>query len=348
MRYVPTRHLPTLMGLITALLFSLICAGQAFARPKPPALPTPAVICTTCGGGADGFFGSNQTWMNNATATWPQAAGNWCGIADIQAIEKYAYLKSTGSDATIPYPYQSNIAALLNSSAAISPWGQAHVDGTRTAGFKADIAADGGLDPRGAAWGAWDVTPNGYYFHNYIYSFSHTGNDPYGGNAATYAFGSDYGPAHGLNNPIIVAINQGEHLFLIDGVYATSDPSAGGETIDFVDTWDPSYGEAAHPYNNNYQEAWSIDDWLNIQITSNSGYLWKYPYSKTANQGYDPEPNTTPGYYDAPTGAVPNHWNGYYVTIEQDLVTRCQASPNIAYNQSGNEVAYNNGTQYCP
>lgn len=203
--------------------------------------------------------------------------------------------------------------------------------------FIADIAGDSGTDPRSLAWGLWTVTPNGFYFHNWIYQTNAI--------TATDDFASDYGPAHGLNNPIIVDINQGSHSFTIDGVYAQSDPSAGG-TVDAIDTWDPGYAGPGTSYNSSQQEVWSVYDWTTYQVPSGS-YLFAQPYSNTANGGYDPEPSTNPGYYNPEQGGVLHHWNTYYVTIEQDLVTRCNASPNIAYTQTGAEAPHN-GSAYCP
>lgn len=150
--------------------------------------------CTTCGGGT--YYGADDTQVQTDTnsAGWPQQGDNWCGVAIITAVEYYDWHKYNGST-TPPYSSQGSVVTMLNASSAISPWGQ----GTAGASgpgpkFKADISADTGTDPRAQAWGSWNVTPNGYYFHNWIY---HTDND-----TATKDFAADFGPAHGLNDPI--------------------------------------------------------------------------------------------------------------------------------------------------
>lgn len=312
--------------------------GIALAAPSSPS--SPATVGCGSGGCGGNFYGANINWIVTATSHWPQAAGNWCGVANIQAIDIYDWIKYDGNSNPSGSDQQS-IANMLNSSSAVSPWGQAHtVPGDPGPAFVADIAADGGTDPRAIAWGAWNVSPNGYYYHNWIYRTTNT--------TATYDFASDFGPANGVNDPISVTINTGEHSFIVDGVWASSDPSAGGETIYDIDTWDPSVGEPnTNSYNSANPEAWSLYDWLNYQYPHGS-VLWSTGYY-TGN-GYDPDPSTNPGYY---VGSFPNfgdqhyHWNGYYVTIEQDYVTACQASPNIAYSEDGSPAPYN-GAQYCP
>ncbi len=40
-------------------------------------------ICSPC----YSFYGSNHSWMYTATNDWYQHQGNWCGIANIRAIQ---------------------------------------------------------------------------------------------------------------------------------------------------------------------------------------------------------------------------------------------------------------------
>lgn len=127
----------------------------------------------------------NESWLAAIVAwpyNWPEQKDNWCGVASIQAINAYAYHKQ-GIDSQNNYSTQRQMADLLNSSGATSPWGLSYLTG----GFKADIAADKGTDPRSLAWGVYTATPNGYYYHNYIYP-------QYNGvYAATQNFASDFG-----------------------------------------------------------------------------------------------------------------------------------------------------------
>lgn len=338
MEYMSSRRLVlTLVGglaLIVSLAFSGNAnAGSFTAKPLPPAVPTCPGGC-----GGDSFYGANQGMMSTAfnKGDWPQQHGNWCGVANIELINWYDQIKTFGNNVFPTWQTQQEIANLLNTSSATSPWGQATCKDSTHPAFVADIAADGGTDPRSISWGLWTVTPNGFYFHNWVYDTSNV--------TATYDFASDFGPAHGLNDPISVTIDVGKHSFVVDGVYATSDPSAGGEVVDGIDTWDPAVASGFGQYNSTIQEVWSTSDWWNKQYSSGS-VLWKNPYN-TNNSFGDPEPSTTSNnYYNAPPLGV--HWNNQYVTIEQDLVTRCNASPDIAYNQNGAEVPHN-GSAYCP
>src|SRR5579859_3716332 len=199
------RHLPVVMGSILALIMSLAFSGRALGSPLPSSsAESPRVPpCSYCGN--DLFYGANQSWMSTAISksAWPQKQGNWCGVANIIAINWYDQIKTFGTNVSPTWQTQQSISNLLNTQSAISPWGQAtRVDSTHPA-FVADIAADGGTDPRSIAWAAWEVTPNGFYFHNWDYDTSNT--------SAIYYFSSDFGPAHGLNDPISVTINEGAH-----------------------------------------------------------------------------------------------------------------------------------------
>src|SRR2546429_9420223 len=42
------------------------------------------------------FYGSNHCWMLTATNDWYQHQGNWCGIANIRAIQVYDWLYYNG------------------------------------------------------------------------------------------------------------------------------------------------------------------------------------------------------------------------------------------------------------
>jgi hypothetical protein len=240
---------------------------------------------------------------------FPQQDGNWCGIAAIFAVSVYDY---TVSQQTPPSNYsQQAIHDYLNS--INSPWGPAtYHDGGPGPYVSTDIAADVGEDPAAMSQGTYDWTPYPYYFHNWIYRTSNT--------TATYAFGSDFGPAAGINDPIIVAINGGAHFFVVSGVWANQDPSAGksGTVIYDIQTHDPWLNsrdqgfDGTKPYNQTQTEAWSLSDWLSKSILWHSGY--------NTNNTYDPEPSTTgSNYYNPPfPGGYNAHWNGYYVTIEQE------------------------------
>lgn len=210
-----------------------------------------------------------------------------------------------------------------------SPWGA-------TSGFvKADISNDFGLDPRAIAYGAYTVTPNGYYFHNYIYQYT-SGTPSQNAASATHNIALDFGPSGGVNNPISVTVNHGLHSFVVSGVYASSDPSIGNETLFGVDTWDPFVGFGAS-INPTREVVWSLTEWTtNLQ-------LWGSTYS--SNGGGDPDPSTPTNYYNPPFPAYGNqqhHWIGYYVSIEEDATAVCNtAGPNYSLNQLGQPSPHN-------
>lgn len=343
-------------------------SAQALSGPSHTAA-TPYAQC--CGGGGN-FYGADPVTMSTATNDWPQKEGNWCGVADVSAIERYDWIKYNGTDPGASGQNQYTVHDRMNSSAAISPWGTSYSNPWGVSGapyVNADIAGDSGEDPRAQAWAAWDGTPNGYYFHNYNYS-------PYQGstnNSATYQVALDYGPAHGMNHPIIVIINDGKHALVQDGVYASSDPSAGGETLYAVDLWDSAFSGQGTGYLFGYQNASiSISDWESATY-GRSGYnFWTYPYdagdwqtvsawntpdipvdplakANLTRNTDDPDPNTrnssyyTVHYFNSGLGLWV-HWENSFVTIEQDTVTTCSASPNYALDRYGNLASYNGGT----
>lgn len=369
MVYSSSKRLLAGVILLVALTASLVFSNIASAHPAGgrvvSATKARTIPLTTVN-----YYGATYGQTLAATQYWPQSEDNWCGIANVQAIELFDWAKYGGGAGFAPYPSEADIYTLMNSTGsggtvdAESPWGTAiketnPITGLKQSAYvKADIADDGGTDPRSIAWALWFVTPNGLYFHNYIYPGTViVNNQEVNGNlAATANFAYDFG-ADGLNNPISVAINQGAHSMLVDGVYATDDPSENdGAGVTAIDTWDPLVGSSFpddEPYNSTQDEVWSIDDWVSLTPpgTVNNGYLFGYPYSATASNGYDPDPNTdhqsspasSPIYYNP----QPAHWNTNFVTDEGDDVTACDADPNIAYNNVGLPVAHY-GTTWCP
>jgi hypothetical protein len=269
--------------------------------------------------------------MLTATNDWYQHHGNWCGIANIRAIQVYDWLyydgKAPGWDNS-----QEAIYSRLNSYS--SPWG--HGPG----GYVySDIAADGGTDPHSIAYGAWYDTPPSsqnqpYWFHNWIYRTSST--------TATYDFGTDFGRntvSH--NDPISVTIDGGFHSFVVDGVWASSDPSYPGATISAIDTWDPWLNHAnqsvdgTHPYNHTENQVWSLTDWTSNRVMWGQGY--------NTHNGFDPDPNTPNHYYVPPFNSygVPYHWNTYFVTIEQDRINTNSTPADYAIDQNGHLAPHN-------
>jgi len=334
MQTIQRRLFSSFVGVILALmLIQLLNLGgglQAQAASHDPAnsgqqVQSRSPNCSPC----YYFFGSNHSWMYTATNDWYQHQGNWCGIANIRAIQVYDWLYYNGK---APQWDNSQEAIHNRLNSITSPWGPG-------GGYvKASISRDFGTDPHAIAYGAWYDTPvstssQPYWFHNWIYRTSST--------TATYDFGTDFGRntvSH--NDPISVTIDGAYHSFVVDGVWATSDPSSPGATIGSIDTWDPWLNHAntsvdgTHPYNQYQNQVWSMTDWITNRI------LWGQPYN-TSN-GSDPEPDTPNHYYVPPfPGGYTHHWNTYYITIEQDYISNATTSYDYAIDQNGHLAPHN-------
>ena len=276
------------------------------------------------------FYGSNHSRMYTATNDWYQHRGNWCGIANIRAIQVYDWLYYNGGS---PQWDNSQEAIYSRLNATYSPWGSG-------GGYvRENISRDFGTDPHAIAYGTWYDTPPStssqpYWFHNWIYRTSST--------TATYDFATDFGKntvSH--NDPISVTIDGAYHSFVVDGVWAISDPSLGSTTISSIDTWDPWLNHAnnsvdgTHPYNHTQNQVWSLTDWTTNRVMWGQGY--------NSFNGSDPEPDTPNHYYVPPFNSygVKYHWNSYFVTIEQDRINDATTSSHYAIDQNGHLAPHN-------
>src|SRR5438874_281118 len=200
MTFVQRRLFSILVGIAIALaliqLLNLSGGSQAQATPRGlgrPEVQMELPNCSPC----YYFYGSNHSWMVTATGDWYQHQGNWCGIANIRAIQRYDWLYYNGGS---PQWDNSQEAIHTRLDSYTSPWG--HGPGGYV---QSDISADGGTDPHSIAYGAWYDTPvstssQPYWFHNWIYRTTST--------TATYDFGTDFGKntvSH--NDPISVTID---------------------------------------------------------------------------------------------------------------------------------------------
>jgi hypothetical protein len=329
MLFLQRRLFAILLGVALALLFvQLLDLNHSLAL---QAMPTHASSAST-GQSATTytFYGSNHSWMYAATSDWYQHRGNWCGIANIRAIQVYDWLYYNGHS---PQWDNSQEAIYTRLNATSSPWGSGN-------GYvREDISRDVGTDPHAIAYGAWYDTPlsttsQPYWFHNWIYRTSST--------TATYDFSTDFGQntvSH--NDPISVTIDGGYHSFVVDGVWASSDPSYPGAQLSAIDTWDPWLNHAnnsvdgTHPYNHTQNQVWSLTDWTTNRLMWGQGY--------NTHNGSDPDPDTPNHYYVPP---FPNfnivyHWNTYFVTIEQDRINNASTSYDYAIDQNGHLAPHN-------
>lgn len=296
------------------------------------------------GGGGEGtalaasgtYYGANTAWVSDAASDWPQANGNWCGVANIELIANYTYEQAMG---TSYYPFhgggQQRIANDLDSAAGVSQWGTPSWNGLGP-GFKADIARDGGTDPRSIAWGIlyesaagnylhlqkpgylqprWAT--RGYSFHDVIYPASWGIQNAVGSLARTL---------EQYQIPISVTMAHGLHSDVLSGVYATDDPIGSfPANVTALTMWDPAVVNGSGGYQSAREVTWSYSSFISDSV------MWGSTYQ--SNNGYDPDPAV--GIY-TPNASYPTHWIGNWTAIAPD--SQIGTSPDYALDQNGNPM----------
>jgi hypothetical protein len=323
---VHTRHRWLLIvATLSALLLSLTFTQPSSA--KGTSSTHAAQAATTCdqnGGYAcqGTYYGADIVSMRTATNAWPQAYDNWCGIAGVQAVMRYAWGTQYGNWYPLNWA-QGSIHDQMNGQLGNNPVSRWGTPGGSSY-VQANLSQDFGTDPRAVAWATWLVTPDNTFYHNYIYRN--------GASGATHNIGLDFGPTHGVNRPIVVMINTGLHAFVVSGVYAASDPSVSTNVqIYGVYTWDPFVGRGPS-INSEMEVVWSMWDW------TNKSDLWGTGYGNAS----DPEPSTPINYYNPPFPTQSHHWNTYRTSIEQDWVRVCSTVlPDYAVDENGYPAAHN-------
>ncbi len=335
MLFLRSRAMATILGIVLALAIvqfwsydNLPVVQAASNTHQQTQIPN----CYPC----YSFYGSYTPWMNTATSDWFEQQSNWCGVANIRAIQRYdwIYWGNNGGNSTTP-GWDNSQSAIFNrlSTSGQSPWGR----GSGGANLVSNISGDFGTDPHSIAYGAWYETPvstgsQPYYFHNWIYKTSAL--------TATEDISTDFGAntvSH--NDPISATIDGGFHSFIISGFYASSDPSQGGAALNSIVTWDPwlnSSNQARdghYYYNTTQEEVWSISNWTTLTKFWGQGY--------NTNNGSDPEPNTPNHYYVPPFPNYPHHWDTYFVTIEQDRIPNNTYSYDYAIDENGHLAPHN-------
>ena len=119
MTYLSRRFASVIVSVVLVLalcqLLQLNGGLSAQAKAGNPSVQL-SPICSPC----YSFYGSNHSWMYTATNDWYQHQGNWCGIANIRAIQVYDWLYYNGR-APAWDNSQEAIHNRLNSYS--SPWG---------------------------------------------------------------------------------------------------------------------------------------------------------------------------------------------------------------------------------
>lgn len=315
-----------------ALLFGLLTLGVVAARGGDIGFPWQAPEAHASGSGT--YYGANDTWAQTAASDWPQQQGNWCGVANIEMIANYTYQVAANSQSAIRWGKgsggQQKIANDLNSNAAISRWGTAPAtDGGP--GFKADIAADGGTDPRSIAWGIFYESAFGKYlavqqagyvlpanamgYHNVIY---------HGGNGIQAAVSGLARTLARYQLPVSLTMAHGLHSDVVTGVYSNNDPRTSWPVaVTSISVWDPDPGT----YQGSQHVIWSYS-----AFTDPNQPMWGTTYNANNIGGvpYDPDPSV--GLY-TPNGSYPHHWIGNWVDIEPDV--QAAVSPDFAMDETG-------------
>lgn len=285
------------------------------------------------------YYGANGSWVSTAASDWPQHQNNWCGVANVELIANYTYIQTMG---TGYYPFhsggQQRIADDLNSAAAVSQWGTPSWNGTGP-GFKADIARDGGTDPRAIAWGIEYESAAGNYLH-----LGQPGYSQPKWATQSYSFHDDiYHPSavsiqtavanlartmETYQIPMSVTIAHGLHSDVLSGVYATNDPTNSfPANVTALTMWDPAVGTPGGGYQSAREATWSYYNF------THDGRMWGQTYS--VNKGYDPDPSV--GIY-TPTSQYPHHWIGTWTAIGPD--NRADLPPDYALDEHGNQMTH--------
>jgi hypothetical protein len=259
------------------------------------------------------WFGASYQSVVDATnaAQWPQAQSNWCGVASDVAIIEYDGVTTT----------QSNLANFLDSSAAVSAWGEPpHSSGYYGPGFAADISGDFGSDPRSLAEGLMSQTNQGY--HQLI--------DEINAYDATMQLSRDVARS---KQPITVFVDHGQHSVLVSAVQSTRDPVLDPSTVTTLQVWDPGFGTPGSGIQNAREENVSLNDWLTNTI------YWGLPYQSNPYKGlpFDPNPAIGPYAYNTSESEYLSLWINHYVYIRPDITGSASASVNAdwAFDQSG-------------
>lgn len=240
-----------------------------------------------------------QTATNNAG--WPQQENNWCGVASIAATAQF-----DGKAVT-----QTDVANYLHNSSSESQWGTpAPVGGVPP--FVADIAADGGTDPRAMAAGLNNAT--GQTYHQWVGFF--------GAYDATMHLVQDIARTQ---QPIDVIVTHGQHIVLVSAVYATDNPLTDPASVTALVVWDPGYGLPNGNIQNARMVVVSLNTWL-----YNSLY-WGSPYSPNyfGSIPYDPDPSVGPYSYNPAQGANAHLWIGHYVYLHPDTTGDASLGVNV-------------------
>lgn len=322
------------VGLLFGLLTLCVAGSDHFGLATLPTSVAQAASGT--------FYGANESWVGIAASEWPQRNGNWCGVANIEVLANYSFQAATNNPNYFPFGNpagtpvggrgQATVANDLNNkSIALSQWGVPNWNGIGP-GFQADIARDGGTDPRSIAWAALYESAAGDYLHQHRpgYLAPRWATRAYSIHNVIYHGGETQaltGLARMLETyhlPVSITMAHGLHSDIVSGLYSTNDPnSSGTAAVTAINVWDPGVGSPSGGYQSAREVTWDAYSF------NNSPDMWGTTYQ--SNSGYDPDPAVGPY---TPNGQYPTHWINNYTLIGPDRHTTL--SPDYALDENGN------------
>lgn len=238
-------------------------------------------------------YGASDSAVQNAVnaSQWPQQQSNWCGIATVAAVARFL-----GNPVS-----QQDTANYLNSSASVSEWGPLPKLSSAQPPFIADIAYDGGTDPRSLAAGLQQET--GQHTHQFV--------DFQGAWDATLHLVSDVART---NEPISVIVDHGQHSVLVSAVYATDDPSSNPGSVTSLVVWDPGFSIPGGAIQSAQMVVVPVNTWLT------DVHYWGSSYSPNyfGSIPFDPDPSIGPYTYDPSHNLNAHLWIGQYVYLRPD------------------------------
>ncbi len=311
-------------------------------RPPPPT-PTPVTYYGASLNGMQVATGVSPNGAIAVNAPWPQASGNYCSLADVQAVINY-YDWTTNQ--SLAFPHQQSQGPVTNSvlpgnptleqpgqllyaldhsvAANFSPGPVIESTGFARRPFTlANISHDFGLDPRAIAAGIMYGTQGAVPYHMHIY---HTGV-----NAAAFHIAFAVATYH---HPVVVIVDHGEHAVIVAGVWSVGNPATNAhaqiQSFAIYDPWNQNWQEYLGggyfervPYATFAFQQPNDGTWIALPYASNDT-LDPDPYMGKYQAGIDP--------YKGPTANPQAHfWLGNLVTIEPD--NHFDQNPDNAYNE---------------
>lgn len=282
------------VGLVSSIVLAL-----AMGVVMHVVVPARASLATTAT-----EYGASDSAVRSAVtaAQWPQQKNNWCGIATVAAAAQFVL--KTGS--------QQAVADYLNSATSVSEWGKLNQISSSQPPFIADIAYDGGTDPRALAAGLAQAT--GQAMHQFV--------DFHGAQDATLHLIADVART---KEPISVIVDHGQHSVLVSAVYATADPTTNPGSVTALVVWDPGFGSAFGQIQSAQMMAVPLSTWL-----TNTEY-WGTPYNANffGSVPFDPDPSIGPYTYDPSHNLNAHLWIGNYVYLRPDASSDVSNGVNV-------------------